>query len=339
MWVALLWGMEHRPTLRRLGSALVLTGACALLGPACSVTVTSDDDSCRGFEDESREGAVMVVRNDSDVTVYLSSQNCDPSIDPTIRRDGEALATADLSCSLTCEELQTQAQVVCTAACAAPTIIALAPGGAYPLDWSGSIYEQRTMPEACFFDTLGGDTCQQETAAADGNYTASVAVYGELECPEGMDCSCTPGADGYCTVPNLFDVPTAPVELSTHFSLPAAETVAIVVSGPTSCPEALPDNGAQCGNVGLRCQYDQRDACGHDLEPEASCEADLNWLVGTNQPFCDLQCPATTPAVGATCEPGTDGTYCTYDGPGACGALRACNETTSTWDELACAED
>lgn len=330
--------MQHRPSLRRLGSALLLTGACALLGSACNVTVTSTDDSCRGFEDQSRDGAAMVVRNDSDVTVYLSSQNCATSIDPTISRDGEALAI-DLSCSLTCEELQKQSQVACTAACAAPTIIALAPGGSYPLDWSGSIYEQRTMPEACFFDAFGGNTCPQQTAAADGNYTASIEVYGELACPEGMDCTCTPNADGYCTVPNLFDVPPNPVELSSHFTMPATETVAIVVAGPVSCPDVPPDDGSPCGNLGLSCQYEQRDACGAELAPTASCEADLTWVVGGNLPFCDLECPETLPTVGSACQPGTDGTYCTYDGPGACGALRACNETTSTWDELPCDED
>ncbi len=332
--------MQHRPSLRRLGSAILFTGACALLGSACNVTVTTDDgDSCLGFEDESRDGAAMVVRNDSEVTVYLSSQNCDTSIEPSIRRDGQALSTADLSCSLTCEELQTQAQVECTAACAAPTIIALAPGGSYPLDWSGSIYVQQTMPEACFFDAFGGSGCQQKTAATDGDYTASIAVYGDIACPEGLDCSCTPNADGYCRVEDLYDVPPAPVEVFADFSLPATDTVAIVIPGPVSCPDTPPENGTACGNPGLFCQWDARNACGLDLDPEALCEDDNTWLVSANLPFCDLECPAQAPVVGSACQPGTDGTYCAYDGPDTCGLLRTCNETTSTWDEIPCAQD
>ena len=278
----------------------------------------------------------MVLRNDSDVTVYIASRGCATTIEPTIAQGGETLDTHARDCGLTCEELQTEPRAFCTAACAAPRIVAIEPGGAFPLEWAGTLHNQREMPEACFADSFGGTTCDQITAAAAGNYTASMEVFGEISCPEDADCTCTPNAEGFCDVEMLFDPPQNGVAISSDFSLPESETVVLSVPGPVSCPAAPPPPGgaAACGAPGLVCEYEATNACGASLDPHAYCENDFTWTVGDNAIACELTCPTTLPTVGSACNPSVDGTFCAY-GDGACADQRGCT-TAGTWELLDC---
>ncbi|MEM6790404.1 MAG: hypothetical protein AAF715_22980 [Myxococcota bacterium] len=214
-----------------LFTLFLLGGAAA----ACDAEVVFDDDGgeatqCALYEDQSRDGAAFLVTNDTTETVYLASNNCAFEIFPTIDRDGAIVGSRGVGCGQTCEDLQTEGLFDCAAACAAPTVIAVVPGGSYPLSWSGIFVEDQPMPRACYaVDVL--DTCAQRVAAPDGDYTASISVYAELPCAGDPECgACTPNEDGYCVVDGFFDVPGEARTARAAFSLPAPNVVILAAS-------------------------------------------------------------------------------------------------------------
>ena len=98
--------------------------------------------------------------------------------------------------------------------------------------------------------------------------------------------------------------------------------------GPVACPATLPVMGVPCGLDGLQCVYDEKDACGYELDPLAWCR-DGTWSIGSNSVQCLLECPADGPAVGSACDPDTDGKYCLY---GACPTVMSCG-LDRTWED------
>lgn len=98
-------------------------------------------------------------------------------------------------CGFTCEDLQTFSGG-CPAVCLIPPLHRLEPGGSFELAWGGAVYQDVSMPSACWFEDVGsGAQCAQAVPPAQGSYTFTAAA--GTDC---ATCTCQPDANGHCEV-------------------------------------------------------------------------------------------------------------------------------------------
>lgn len=104
------------------------------------------------------------------------------------------------SCSFTCSEIAT-GFCGCPGFCAQDSVLMLAPGGTYGLTWSGGIYVPTEAPAACVGEGLCGTQCLQLLQAPGGTYSfTSIGGAAVSDCFDPNMCTCTPNAEGWCTI-------------------------------------------------------------------------------------------------------------------------------------------
>ncbi len=167
------------------GSSVVQQGGGDQGGEAAGGGGGGQGGACGGFEDEAGSGTLTLrFVNDDFVPMYIpgNCENLDYQLVPT--GDDAARYPFDASCLLTCEELQTEPQIYCGAC--QPLVYRIDPGASFDVTWDGTGLLDRTMPQACFFESSGGTSCSQIVSAPAGSY--GVSVQASSEC---IDCDCT----------------------------------------------------------------------------------------------------------------------------------------------------
>ncbi|MEJ7730619.1 MAG: hypothetical protein WKG00_15535 [Polyangiaceae bacterium] len=154
---------------------------------------TGTGGACAGYQDAEGSGEVTVrVVNNAPVAIYIP-RNCDAGTFSVLGEDGKEWHQ-DLSCELSCEQLQTSPQIACGGECQ-PSVIQIPSFGTAELVWRGTGLLSANMPEACYFDEAFSETCRQVIAAPAQVYRLQVPGYAECHDFDGEACACV---DGIC---------------------------------------------------------------------------------------------------------------------------------------------
>lgn len=309
--------------------AMLATGLAA-----CGTTVDSTPVaiSCDDYDDGEPEKHVdVVIENQSDDWVYFGSLGCRATPRFDLYEDGERVDLLDGPCAYSCEDLQTSPNLGCTADCAIPDVVAIAPGGHYAMSWSGLVSRHVAMPASCHAEpAMSTPTCAQLVPAPAKTFEVGAQLFARLDCGVG-GCACIPNEQGHCLIAgHLAGIVDDGYEARVSFDHPATDVALIAVTGSVGCPAAPPADGGACLVEGTVCPYEETDPCGHALDPTASCEEGA-WVVGANAVACDKTCPAEAPTEGAGCDEATDGSHCEYPVDG-CQATMAC--ATDAWTTI-----
>lgn len=149
--------------------------------------------TCPGYEDQAGSGEVILhVVNNAPMPIYIP-RNCDAGSFSVLGEDGKDWHQ-DLSCSLSCQELQTSPQIACGAC--EPSVHQVPSFGSVDLVWRGTGIAQVDMPDACYFDVPYQDTCSQVVAAPAQAYRIEVPAFAQCDSFDDAPCACT---DGICT--------------------------------------------------------------------------------------------------------------------------------------------
>ena len=188
--------------------------------------------ACSGFEDATpTETVTLRITNQAPVDIYLPNgcgilgyriERATPS--------DVSYGPIDYPCSMTCEDLQSQPQILCGAC--APTSRRLAPGESVEVEWPAVGLRSVSMPSECWLDSSADATCSQLVAAESGTYAPSIDGFSSCGSTAG---TCTCDASGECNG----DVSgQAAYPLPVEFSLPGAGLVEIVFEPCTfGCPQ------------------------------------------------------------------------------------------------------
>jgi hypothetical protein len=194
-------------------------------------------DACAAFDDQPGTGTVTVrFRNDSQFPVYLPS-NCSfvqYDIRPSSGDDGLTYAY-DLSCTQTCEALQTESQYVCDAC--APSSWLLSPGATLDVPWDGTAIQRVPMPASCWYEGMASGDCTQVLGAGADTYRVEAFGFGACESfTNAPTCECSPEGECFGTASGA----SATADVS-EFDHPGTSLVEVVF-GPCAfgCP---PDPG------------------------------------------------------------------------------------------------
>jgi hypothetical protein len=149
------------------------------------------DSTCERYDDDAPSAAVTIeVRNTTGTMLYLGSTEATCGGAPTFAlhdANGRVLAH-DGGDRSTCARLRDGDPVYPTDACLLPSLVQLPPGSAWRFLWSGTLLEERIMPERCY-DGRPRKSCLQVVAAPSGRYRASLRAYtAGAACP----CDCSP---------------------------------------------------------------------------------------------------------------------------------------------------
>jgi hypothetical protein len=162
------------------------------VGASGATGSTGTGGACAGYQDaEGSDEVTLRVVNHAPMDVYIP-RNCDAGTFSVVGDDGKDWHQ-DLSCELSCEQLQTSPQVLCGAC--QPSVIQVPSFGTAELVWRGTGLEARQMPEACYFDERFSETCQQVVAAPAQVYRIEVPGYAQCQSLDEEGCECE---DGIC---------------------------------------------------------------------------------------------------------------------------------------------
>jgi hypothetical protein len=112
--------------------------------------------------------------------------------------EGKSVRSSSGACSFTCADLQ-KTSCVCTADCALPPVIYIAPGASLDVTWHGSVFTETTMPVTCFSDASCADTCLVEQAPS-GKLTFAASLWTDVQGCDPGQCVCDPGMAGTCQI-------------------------------------------------------------------------------------------------------------------------------------------
>ncbi|MBK6518651.1 MAG: hypothetical protein IPG04_32070 [Polyangiaceae bacterium] len=153
------------------------------------------DGGCAAFADEPvGETLSIVIRNDSPLDVYLPAECGALGFSIVSEDDPEGFyGNTGGFCLQTCEELQTDSQILCEAC--APEAILLPAFSTYSVGWTTNGLVTAEMPSECWFDAFQGtQTCRQRVLAVAGSYSIEA-----LTAYAGCDgCECDPNS-GVCS--------------------------------------------------------------------------------------------------------------------------------------------
>lgn len=219
----------------------------------CDGVVPFDDlDSCQSqcepceafFDDQtpapSFEATPMTIRNNGAEGVWVQAYT--PSGDALGYREqvielapyggGEPLVTAPNWCDFPCSAFENEQ---CAAGCSdggpPPEPIFVAPGGAYTIEWSGQHFAPIEVPDRCLPRACAdGLTCDRwRDATFQSGFEARARVSTAILC-EGMGCTCTPNADGWCQLgPDPIGAALdMPMTIATDLSVPGLAVELVV---------------------------------------------------------------------------------------------------------------
>ncbi len=155
---------------------------------------TGSGGICSTFDDQEGSGPVtMRVINESPKDIYLRAA-CSTAEYTIVGADQQSWNDT-ASCTLSCEELQSQTPIVCGAC--PPTVLLVPAHGSRDVVWSGLDMTITEMPASCWFDPDAGPQCVREMAAPAQRYQAVLAGYDACDAGNGDPCTCDPS--GSCT--------------------------------------------------------------------------------------------------------------------------------------------
>jgi hypothetical protein len=170
-----------------MGGSIIVDGGSSSIGGGTAQGGSSN--VCAGFEDDVPPPTVwtITVRNDAPADIYLptSCGSIDLTLTPGVA-DGASYWYPS-SCLQTCQELQTEGQILCEPC--ASSAYRLVPGASVDLYWSGLGLFQTEMPEECFLDASGFTSCVRERTAPAGPFM--VQAWGSATCAESPNIPCT----------------------------------------------------------------------------------------------------------------------------------------------------
>lgn len=182
-------------------------------------------EACTGFDDAPTVAPVTLrIINQTPIDIYLDA-SCgllSYTIEPLSGPDDLYYGDVGGSCLQSCEELQSEPQIVC-GACEATSLL-LPAGQSLDVEWDGRAQQRVEMPAECYFDEVSGQSmCNQIVQAANVDYSLKVAAFDG--CDTGVNSLCECDAAGICSggVSGL-EAAATPVE----FALPAAGPVEYV---------------------------------------------------------------------------------------------------------------
>ncbi len=224
---------------------IFLVGSWALLGAAgaftacdSSVNAVPEGETCEDFLDTSGGVPVAVtVRNDTGGDIWLV-EDLTCSLPPLFRLTDDAGAEVRQPFQgCTCDALQSEG-AACGFTCDGPSeqLVYIPAGASHQWQWTGEMRVARTMPQACYGDTLNSyESCDQVVPAAAGTHTFAVDVFtGLSNCEQGgggSGCTCTPGGGmGSCTI-QTFGYASAGKSVSqVSFEVPGDTAIIIVAN-------------------------------------------------------------------------------------------------------------
>jgi hypothetical protein len=218
----------------------LLTAASFLfaLPLACTSTVDPagpDDPLCDEWNDQAPLNTVTVrIRNETASPLFLGSsqQGCNGAIDLFAEdADGNGLSWrgGTGACIGTCESLR-EGYTACTDECAVAPTILVEPGGMWEETWSGNVFAQEEMHDACYFEAQAAQpSCARHVVAPSGAYTFRALAWSDT--PNCLDaaCMCEPDTTGSCTMVDSWEPLTGtPTEATGSLSYPGEDVVEVI---------------------------------------------------------------------------------------------------------------
>ena len=145
----------------------------------------------------------VIIVNQTASNIYLgpAAPHCQYDLGFDVASpEGAPLIATYGACDFTCGQLQSQGCGCPPVACQPPIVTLLAPGKQIDYGWTGTVFDTKSMPAACYQDaSCLSKSCLQEVAAPKASVVA-VNAYPQALC-NGVTCpDCTPGGNGTCTV-------------------------------------------------------------------------------------------------------------------------------------------
>lgn len=226
------------------------TGATSSDGDSSSSSTASDPDSttaavtasgestagaseggsgCPAFADESSPGTITVeITNARAEGVWLPmSADCIGPVPWVLTAaDGAEVPWRAPACG-TCEDA-VQGQCPCPPPfCDEVTGLYLEAGASVQYEWSGLVYVDETVPDACPGIAMCGEACQRAVVAAMGDYTFAIQA-GEATGCAVEPCACTP-TDGSCTLLDYAMTFTELTDVEGTVTLPGGSMVQLAI--------------------------------------------------------------------------------------------------------------
>lgn len=203
---------------RCLAPLLLLLASCSSGSTGGATT------SCEGYANQSPANDVTVrFTNATSSALYVGMQGGCGALAPFEIHDpsGNVLTWTLGSCDQTCETLR-KGQFACSALCAIPPLVVIAPGGHHDFTWNGTVFEQVAMPAACY-GTAGSarPTCSRQVIAEAARYEFIGTSWLSADCGSAA-CLCTPSSDGSCTINSGGSVVGAGMIANATLDFPAA---------------------------------------------------------------------------------------------------------------------
>jgi hypothetical protein len=170
------------------------------------------------------------VRNNSAAPRYLGSGDGCIEVPFRIRdSSGKDLVWKLGSCALNCDQLS-DGFCGCTTDCPPVSVYMIPPGSALEATWSGSIFEEKSVPESCFAALgCGRTTCLREQAAPQGPLELTASLWPSAKGCDPSGCTCDPGANHFCKLDHVATLDGEPETASAMRTDPSAKLVEIVI--------------------------------------------------------------------------------------------------------------
>lgn len=215
------------------------SGSTTASSTAAETDATTAGEACEpyfnGREDVAGEAVSFTIRNTSAAPVwvqasYLGEGENNRAQVVELRPEGAAdpLISAATECDFPCTGFKADpCNNGCTDNGPGNSPIFLDVGGSYVVEWDGRHLVADALPAACTpASCTDAVTCGVWTSAGAGDYGARVTFGAEISCGT---CTCSPNADGWCTIEQLGASLNDPQTLDTPFAFPSA-AVELVIS-------------------------------------------------------------------------------------------------------------
>lgn len=157
--------------------------------------------------DEEATGVAVRVVNHTAADIFIQYDTnpfaCSSSGYTVTSPSHEMLFTSLGVCGTTCATYSDMVTCTVTYTCAISEVTRIAPQGVFTMPWGGTVLEQKQLPHACF--SAGGSpgattNCQAFVKPKELPLTFTSTVGTAVTCNGSGACTCTPDANGTCTV-------------------------------------------------------------------------------------------------------------------------------------------
>lgn len=205
------------------------TAAVSTAMASDSVGSSEDGAGCPAFADERSPGSITIeITNMRTEGVWLPmSADCIVPVPWVLTgADGAEVPWRAPSCG-TCAGA-VQGQCPCPPPfCDEVTGLYLEAGASVRYEWSGLVYVDETVPDACPGIAMCGESCQRAVVAAMGDYTFAIQAGAATGCAV-EPCACMP-TDGSCTLLDYEMTFTELTDVEATVTLPGGSMVQLAI--------------------------------------------------------------------------------------------------------------